>query len=281
VAAAELLAVDCDAPGSTRLSSSAWAAFSLSACRDCIVRRQYTHALMLLRLANTAIAEEAAAPRELNLVERPVLRGFDKKPLMEIERPERFLLTPTPSPIPAAAPPTPGETMAFSSSRHVPLDGHADTPADFARGAAERPSLAAFHADMMALYLHRKGKDNEALQWYVLLVLSLYVLLVLSMYVLLVLSMYVLLVLSLYVLLVLSMHVLLVLSMHVLLVQSLSSILSYLWPILCFLIAARQLPHVMEAHVNTRLGYMTRPAYIFPSSGYIISSSGSFSLPCP
>jgi lipopolysaccharide export LptBFGC system permease protein LptF len=171
--------------------------------------------------------------------------------------------------------------MAFSSSRRVPLDGHADTPADFARGAAERPSLAAFHADMMALYLHRKGKDNEALQWYVLLVLSLYVLLVLSMYVLLVLSMYVLLVLSLYVLLVLSMHVLLVLSMHVLLVQSLSSILSYLWPILCFLIAARQLPHVMEAHVNTRLGYMTRPAYIFPSSGYIISSSGSFSLPCP
>ena len=196
MAAAELLAVDCDAPGSTRLSSSAWAAFSLSACRDCIVRRQYTHALMLLRLANTAIAEEAAAPRELNLVERPVLRGFDKKPLMEIERPERFLLTPTPSPIPAAAPPTPGETMAFSSSRRVPLDGHADTPADFARGAAERPSLAAFHADMMALYLHRKGKDNEALQWYVLLVLSLYVLLVLSMYVLLVLSLYVLLVLQ-------------------------------------------------------------------------------------
>ena len=78
--------------------------------------------------------------------------------------------------------------MAFSSSRHVPLDGHADTPADFARGAAERPSLAAFHADMMALYLHRKGKDNEALQWYVLLVLSLYVLLVLSLYVLLVLQ---------------------------------------------------------------------------------------------
>jgi hypothetical protein len=28
------------------------------------------------------------------------------------------------------------------------------------------PSVQAFHADMMALYFHRKGKDHEALKWY-------------------------------------------------------------------------------------------------------------------
>jgi hypothetical protein len=151
--------------------------------------------------------EQTAAPKLLALVQRPILRGFGKKPLTVFEHPERFLLTPTPA--------TPATSRAASARQTVqggggglggkeslsrtilqngtvpfsvhdgaiPFSGSGNTPSGAGDGAEAPavnvleggtrekefvgPSVQAFHADMMALYFHRKGKDHEALKWYV------------------------------------------------------------------------------------------------------------------
>jgi hypothetical protein len=145
--------------------------------------------------------EQAAAPQLLALVQRPILRGFDKKPFAVIEHPERFLLTPTPatpatSRAASARQTVKGEgggvkgrenlsgtilhngTVPFSGSDNMPPgagDG-AEAPAMtvLERGTGVKefvgPSVQAFHADIMALYFHRKGKDHEALKWSVIFV---------------------------------------------------------------------------------------------------------------